>query len=119
MFAQVSPPSVLRQMPLSGPPLLICQKLRCASQIARRECVGWRRCEIDRAGLFADEQHLLPGRAAVDALEDAALLVRAEGVTERRDPDDVGIVGMDADLADVAGVFESDVGPARPASVLL
>ncbi len=67
--------------------------------------------EIHRAGLLADEEHLLPGCSAVLALEDAALHVLTEGVTERGDPDHIRVRGVDADLADVAGVPEANVGP--------
>src|SRR5688572_13511061 len=67
--------------------------------------------EVDRAGLVADEEGLAPGRAAVVALEDAALRVGPERVPERRDPDDVRVVGVDADPADVARLAQPDVGP--------
>src|SRR4051812_14111649 len=70
--------------------------------------------DINRAGDIAPVQDLLPGLAAVARAEDAALGVGAMGVTERRDVCGVRVLGVDADLADVAGVFETEVGPGLP-----
>src|SRR5690606_2693195 len=71
--------------------------------------------QVDRAGLGALVEHLAPGLAAVDRLEDAALLVRPEGMPERRDVDDVRVLGVDAHLGDVAGVGQAHVPPGAPA----
>src|SRR5829696_3778117 len=74
--------------------------------------VGLVETEIDRAGFIADVENLAPGCAAVLALEHAALRVRTEGVTQRRDPHDIRVVRVDANLADVARFGQSDVAPA-------
>ncbi len=66
---------------------------------------------IDCAGVFVLVEHLLPGLAAIGSAEDAALRVRSPGVSESCDESDVGIAGIDDDCADVARVFEPDVGP--------
>ena len=68
-----------------------------------------------RAGALADVEHLLPVRAAVGGPEDAAHLVGSEGVAEHRRVDDVRVLRMDDDPADLPGVAESDVGPALSA----
>ena len=67
--------------------------------------------DVDRAGLGVAEQHLLPALAAVDRLEDAALVVVPAVASEVGDEDDVGVGGMDPDLRDRVGVLEADVGP--------
>src|SRR5215218_2660188 len=78
--------------------------------------VGLVETEINRAGFIADVENLAPGCAAVLALEHAALGVWAEGVTQRRDPHDVRVVRVDANLADVARFAQSNVAP-TPAGV--
>ena len=67
--------------------------------------------DIRGAGLRVLEQHLLPRRAAVGALEDAALVARHAVLAEVGDEHDVGIRRMDADFRDRVGVGEADVGP--------
>ena len=67
--------------------------------------------DVDRAGLGVAEQHLLPGLAAVDRLEHAALVVVLAVAAEVGDEDDVGVGRMDADLRDRVGVVEADVRP--------
>ena len=67
--------------------------------------------EVDGAGFVADGEDVPPGGAAVVALEDAALRVRPEGVAEGGHPDDVRVVGVDADLADLAGLAQAGVAP--------
>ena len=67
--------------------------------------------DVDGAGVLAHEEHALPGIAAVHRPEDAALLVRPEGVSERRDVDDVGILGVHPHGADLAALAQADVGP--------
>ena len=76
--------------------------------------VGLIETEIDGAGFVADEENLAPGRAAVVALEHAALRVGTERVSQRRDPHDVRVVRVDANLADVASFAQTDVAPASP-----
>ena len=53
----------------------------------------------------------LPGRSAVPSPVDAALVVGAVGVTERRDEDGVRVRGMDADTGDVPRLLEAEVIP--------
>ena len=67
--------------------------------------------EVDRAGLVVDVEHLLPGLAAVDRLEDAALLVGRPQVAHGRDVDDVGVRRVDDDPRDVLRVGEPHVLP--------
>src|SRR5215211_6359707 len=56
-------------------------------------------------------EHLLPTLAAIGRAEDAALGVRPPDVPERRDVDEVGVLRVDADAGDVAGVGEAAVRP--------
>jgi hypothetical protein len=63
------------------------------------------------AGAIIEVENFFPGFAAIAGAEDAALRVGAVGVAERGDEDDVGVCGVDDDVADVAGIFESDVAP--------
>src|SRR5262245_51861779 len=67
--------------------------------------------EIDRARPLAPEEHLLPGVAAVPRAVHAALVARPEGVTERGNVHEIGILRMDLDLADVTRVLEPGVDP--------
>ncbi len=67
--------------------------------------------EVHDAGTLVEVEHLAPGGAAVRALEDAALLVRTERIAERGDPDGVGIIGMNDDAADLAGIRQADEAP--------
>src|SRR5207245_2254853 len=54
---------------------------------------------------------LFPGLAAVPRPEDATLWVRAVGVAESRNENDVRIRGVNNERADVARIFQADVGP--------
>src|SRR5438874_10036570 len=67
--------------------------------------------DIDRAGLLVLVEDLAPGLAAVGAAEHAALGVGAEGMAEGRDQNDIGILRVDDQGADLAGVPEADVAP--------
>ena len=67
--------------------------------------------QVDRAGPVALEQDALPRAAAVGGAEDAALLVGAEGVSERRDVEPVGVARVDPYAGDVPRVVEADVLP--------
>jgi hypothetical protein len=67
--------------------------------------------QVDGAGVLVDEEHALPGLAAVLAAVDAALRVGAEEVAEHRGIDEVGVLGMDAHARDVARVLQADVLP--------
>ena len=63
--------------------------------------------EIDRAGVGAAREDLLPGAAAIGGAVDAAHLVRSPEMAERGDVDDVGILGVHADGADGLAVLEA------------
>ncbi len=67
--------------------------------------------EVCRAVHVVDVEDLLPRLARVLAHEDAALLVRAEGVPDGRDIDLVGIERVDDDARDVTRVGEPEVAP--------
>ena len=67
--------------------------------------------EIDRTHFLVDEEHLLPSRAAVGRAIDAALLVRAKEMPERRRINDVRILRMDAHASDMPAIRETDVLP--------
>ena len=59
-------------------------------------------------------QRLGPGRAAVVADVDAALMPGEEQVPRHRHPDLLGIAGVDHDAGDGPGVVQADLGPALP-----
>src|SRR5205814_2451175 len=67
--------------------------------------------EVDAAGPGPSREGLLPGLPAVPGAEDAAHRVRTMRMPEGRDVRGIGILGVDPDLADVAGVLEPEVGP--------
>jgi hypothetical protein len=71
--------------------------------------------DIDRACVFVFVKNLRPGLAAVGRAEDAALRVRPVGVSDCGDEDDVGIIGIDDEGADMAGVAQADVAPVAAA----
>ena len=94
MSFQVSPPSLLCQRPESGPPELIIQNDRCASQTPAYRMRGIRvEREIDRTCFVADEQRLAPVGAAIGRFEDPAFLIGAKGMAESGDPDGIRILG--------------------------
>ena len=70
--------------------------------------------EVDRAGAGTLEQHVVPPGAAIAGPEDAALGIRTPRVSERGDVDQIGVVRVHADAADVARVAEPDVRPRDP-----
>ncbi len=67
--------------------------------------------EIDRAGLLADKEHMRPVLAAIGRFEDTAFSIWPKRMPECRYPDDIGIVRVNADLANEAGIGEADVLP--------
>ena len=67
--------------------------------------------EVERAGPIALVQDLLPGLATVLRAIDAPLGIGPEDVAHGCHEHDVGILGVDADLRDVAGFLEPHVGP--------
>src|SRR5262245_8501000 len=66
---------------------------------------------IDDAGLVVDVEDLLPGLAAIDGLEQAAFFAGTPQPSERADIHDVGVGGIDRDLADLERVPQSHVRP--------
>src|SRR3989441_11976954 len=72
--------------------------------------------DIDRAGLLVLVEDLAPGLAAVGGAEHAALGVGAEGMAEGRDENDIGILRVDDQRADLAGVPEAGVAPGPAAA---
>src|SRR5687767_4595668 len=67
--------------------------------------------EVDRARALVAVQHALPRLPAVARTEHAAFGIWSVRVPERRDVRRVGILGMDADLADVARLLEAEMRP--------
>ena len=89
----MSPPSVDFQSAEPSPPL--SKKYGVAPEAPGRgvEDARIRRVhrQVDRAGVAIDEEDALPVLAAVARAIDAAHVVRAEGVAQRGDVDEVGI----------------------------
>src|SRR5690606_3974198 len=69
--------------------------------------------QIDRTDVRVDEQHALPVLAAVVAAIDAARLARSRHVPHHGGVDDVRVLGMDADAADVARIGQPAELPRR------
>lgn len=63
------------------------------------------------AGLVADEEYLLEGRAAVGGAVEAAFFVGAVGVAGDCDIDAVGVGWIDRDLADLLAVAKAEMLP--------
>ena len=70
-----------------------------------------RHLQARATGVLIDEQHVLPGLAAVFAAEHAAFLLRTGGAAERADEHEVFVRRMDDDRADAAGVGKSHLRP--------
>ncbi len=85
----------------------------CVQNVRVRGIHGQRR----RAGIRIFIQNLGPGCAAVDGLEDAALLVRSVLVSERRDVRNLGIARIDDDRADLTRIFKAAMRPGLPGIV--
>ncbi len=71
--------------------------------------------QVRAAGVLVDVEDLLPARAAVRRLEDAALLVRAPLAAERADQRDVRIARVHHDPLDPLRALEAEVRPRRAA----
>ena len=67
--------------------------------------------QVHGTGVLVDGEDVLPRDAAVGGLEDAALLVGAPQPAERGDVDDVGILRVDDDPADVLRLAQPHVLP--------
>ena len=83
---------------------------------ARVNLVRIRRVDRDRddAGLIVDEQHLLPGPAAILRPIHAAIGSPSERVARGRDVRDVGILRMYFQLADLSDFPQADELPRAP-----
>ena len=67
--------------------------------------------DVGAAGVLVGEERLGPGLAAVGGAEDAALLLRAVGVAERARQHDVGILRVDHEARDAAGLLQAHERP--------
>ncbi len=67
--------------------------------------------DFDTAGAIIEVEIFFPGLAAITRAVNAAFGVGAVSVSECGDEHDIGVFGMDDDVADVARFFEADVGP--------
>ena len=70
--------------------------------------------QIDRAGLVAAKQHLVPGLAAVRRAKDPALIVWSIGMAQRRHIDQIGILGVNAHAGDIACLCKPQMHPGLP-----
>jgi hypothetical protein len=114
---QLSPPSVVFHSPLRPPPWFMLQGVRWNFHIDanRMRGVGGVDRQVHRAGGIVEKQDLLPRAPTVGGAEHAALRVRPERVAHGRDVGAVGVAGVDDDVADLLGVAEPEVLPARAA----
>src|SRR5215467_346668 len=67
--------------------------------------------DVNCAGAIVEIENFLPSFAAIDGAENAAVRVRAISVAKSGDKNDVRICWMNDECADVARVFQADVGP--------
>ncbi len=112
-FVHVAPPSVrpvdvaARAAAVEAPrlPLALIRRREQRLRILRIHD------DVGGTGVVVDEQHVVPGPAAIGRFEHAPLGVRAPQMADRRDIHDVRIAGMNDDAADVPRLVESDVRP--------
>ena len=67
--------------------------------------------DVRGAGILVDEEHLLPGPAAIRCPIDPALLLGPVAVPHRGHEDDVWVARIDDDARDAAGAVEAHVAP--------
>src|SRR5207248_3194568 len=72
--------------------------------------------KLRAAGVFIDEQRLLPSLAAVAGLEDAALPLWPVRLPDCARKNDIRIMRINDDASNVAGLLQSHAAP-RPAAV--
>ncbi len=75
--------------------------------------------DVGDAGVLVDRQHGIPGLPAVRRLVEAAVAAGAPERALRGDVDDVRVLRVDEDLADVLGGLQADVLPALAAVLAL
>src|SRR5690348_1012979 len=74
--------------------------------------VGGIHGEFGAAGVFVDEEDLLPGFSAIVGAENSALVLRTKSLADSTNKSAVRIVRIYNDARDVACLFEADVLPA-------
>src|SRR5262249_45691863 len=67
--------------------------------------------EINGSRIGVSVQHLAPSPTSITRSEHAPFVIRAEGVAESGDIDEIGIIGMTADAADKPGLAQPQVTP--------
>src|SRR5262249_14421845 len=70
--------------------------------------------DVDGANVVALEQDFVPRAPAVGSLVDATIWTRLVEMTDGGDKDDVRILRIDCDLADVLAVVEAGISQMRP-----
>src|ERR1700687_2970601 len=63
--------------------------------------------DVRTAAVFIGEQHALPRSPAVGRAKDTALLLWSVSMTKRARQNDVGIPGIDCEVADASGLLQS------------
>src|SRR5207244_1319674 len=91
------------EAPTAPPPLIGCRKQHFG--------IGWIHDDIDRTGVFIDREHLLPVDAAVGCHVNTALRVRTPEMAECGNINDVGILRIDDDPANVIRLAKTEVLP--------
>src|SRR5437879_639553 len=66
---------------------------------------------VDSASVLILVENFLPGFASIDCAENTALRIRTKGMPQRRHEGNVGIRGIDDDLADRARITQANVLP--------
>ncbi len=67
--------------------------------------------KVDGAGMIIAVENLLPGFSAIVRTKDASLRIRAVGMTERGDEDNIGVLRIDADTGDGLRIGQSRFVP--------
>ncbi len=67
--------------------------------------------DVNAASLFVLVENFLPSFSAIHAAENSPLCICSVGVAESRDEDDVGVVRINDDRADVPRIRQPDIRP--------
>ena len=105
-----SAPRAAAREPVGAPPPLVERRIEGVRALGIHG-------ELDRPGVLVPGEHPVPGLASVAGAIDAAFLVRAPEVAERRDVHRPRVRRMHEDPADVVGVLKTLVGPGGSAVV--